>query len=119
MRRRGWKRGEWLVRDEESGFVEYGSNVRRDYYGVLKRKDECDPPHPQMFVKAKNDPYIQFPQASPEYVYDTSAYNLGDFVGLTTIPAPIGPATHLFNPMSIQSDPGVGDMTIGDSFQVR
>lgn len=120
MRRRGWKSGEWLVRDEESGFVEYGSNVRRDYYGVLTKKDQCDHVHPQNFVKAKNDPHIQFPQASPEYVYDTSAYNLGAFIGQTNIPAPVGPATHLFNPSAVQgADPGIGDMAISTTFVVR
>ncbi len=95
-KRRGWKRGEWLVRDEESGLLEYGSNVTRDYYGVLKRKDQQDYKHPQMFVMAKNDPYMQYPQSNPGYVYDTSAYNASAYVYGTDILTPIGPATHLF-----------------------
>ena len=119
--RRGWKRGEWLVRDEESGLVEYGSNVGRDYYGVLKRKDQMDSAHPQMFVKADLDPYIQYPQADPSYVYDTSAYNVSAFVYGTNIPTPIGPAAHLFGLGGVAgvSDPGIGDMTIGTDFTVR
>jgi hypothetical protein len=119
-RRRGWKRGDWLVRDEESGFTEYASNMRRDYYGVLKRKDQNDYAHPQDFIRAKNDPYINEPLNNPLLVYDTSAYNLGDFVGVTTVPSPVGPATHIYNPNYFsQSDPGLGDMEIGTSFQVR
>ena len=118
--RGGWKRGDWLVRDEESGFVEYGKNVRRDYYGVLKNKDQYEGPHPQLFVKARQDPYIQYPQADPSYVYDTSAYNVSAFVYGTNVPAPIGPATHLFNPAVVQAgDPGVGDMTIGTTFVIH
>src|SRR3990167_11003294 len=94
--RRGWKRGDWLVRDEESGLVEYASNVTRDYYGVLKRKDQADSQHPQDFVKAGLDPYIGTPQASPTYTYDTSAYNASAFVYGTNIPTAVGPASHLF-----------------------
>ena len=119
-RRSGWKRGEWLVRDEESGFVEYGSNVTRDYYGVLTRKDQADKQHPQDFVMARQDPYTQLPQASPAYTYDTSAYNVSAFVYGTTIPAPVGPATHLFNPAIVQAgNPGIGEMEVGLDFEVR
>jgi hypothetical protein len=115
-RRRGWKRGDWLVRDEESGFTEYASNMRRDYYGVLKRKEQADLAHPQDFIRAKNDPFIGEPQNPPQLVYDTSAYNLGDFVGVTIVPAPMGPATHIFNPNA--AEPGIGSMQIGSSFTV-
>lgn len=116
--RRGWKRGDWLVRDEESGFTVYASKVKRDYYGKLTTNP--DNAHPQDFIRAKGDPYIWSPQAPPELVYDTSAYNLGDFVGLTTVSAPIGPATHLFNPNAVNGDdPGIGSMTIGTNFIVR
>lgn len=120
-RRRGWKRGEWLVRDEESGFIEYGSNVTRDYYGVLKRKDQADGEHPQMFVKAQEDPYIQYPQANPSLVYDVSSYNVSAYVYGTNIPTPYGPAAHLFfqpatNPVD---DPSIPNMVIGTSFIIR
>lgn len=96
-RRRGWKRGEWLVRDEESGFVEYASNVTRDFYGVLKRKDQADRQHPQDFVVAGQDPYINTPLNNPEMTYDTSAFNVSAFVYGTNVSAPYGPASHLFS----------------------
>ncbi len=119
-KRRGWKSGEWLVRDEESGFVEYGSNVKRDYYGVLKRKDQADNMHPQQFVRPKEDPYMQFPQANPAYVYDTSAYNVSAFVYGTNIPTPVGMATHLFLQGVVNADdPGIGMMVVGSTFTVR
>ena len=116
--RRGWKRGDWLVRDEESGLVEYASNVRRDYYGVLKRKDQCDSQHPQDFVKAGLDPYINDPQASPAYTYDTSAYNVSAYVYGTNIPTPQGPAFHLFGIQGAVGAQGIGAMVIGTTFVV-
>jgi hypothetical protein len=116
--RRGWKRGDWLVRDEESGFTEYASEVRRDYYGVLTKNP--DYAHPQDFIRAKGDPYIYDPQNPPTYFYNTSAYNLGDFVGVTTVSAPIGPATHLFNPNAVNGeDAGIGSAVIGLTFRVH
>lgn len=125
MRRRGWKKGEWLVRDEESGFIEYGSKVRRDYYGVLKRKDQADYSHPQDFIRAKQDPFTQFPQNPPIMVYDTSAYNVSAFVYGTNIPTPLGPATHLFglgappaSQVTAAASPAIPDMSIGSDFQV-
>jgi len=117
-RRRGWKRGDWLVRDEESGLVEYASNVTRDYYGVLKRKDQADHQHPQDFVRAGQDPYINDPQASPAYTYDTSAYNVSAYVYGTTIPTPQGPAFHLFGITGAAGAQGIGPMVIGTTFVV-
>ena len=117
-RRRGWKRGDWLVRDEESGLVEYASNVTRDFYGVLKRKDQAARQHPQDFVKAGNDPYINDPQASPAYTYDTSAYNVSAFVYGTNIPTPRGPAFHLFGIVVPGVSVGVGSWSIGTTFTV-
>ena len=119
-RRRGWKRGEWLVRDEESDFVEYASEVAYDYWGTLKKKSELDPAHPQLFIRAKSDPSPVYPQNPPVRTFDTSAFNLGTFVGSTAVTAPVGPATHLFNPSAvIPGDPGIGDMQIGTTFIVR
>ena len=119
-RRRGWKRGEWLVKDEESDFVEYASEVAYDYWGTLKKKSQLDPAHPQLFIRAKSDPTPVYPQNPPVRTFDTSAYNLGDFVGSTAVTAPIGPATHIYNPGAVsEGNPGIGDMEIGVSFVVR
>lgn len=119
-RRRGWKRGDHLVKDEESGFTEYASKVAYDYYGVLKNKRQLDRMHPQDFVRAKKDPYAVYPQSPPLREYNVSAYNLGDFVGNTLVPSPFGPATHIYNPGSVPgADFGIGEMAIGTTFTVR
>jgi len=120
MRRRGWKRGDHLVKDEESGFTEYASKCAYDYYGVLKRKNQGDRMHPQDFIRAKKDPYSVYPESPPLRTFDVSAYVQGDNVGITSVPAPFGPATHLYNPGAIPgADFGIGEMTIGTTFTVR
>ena len=97
-RRSGWKRGDWLVKDEESGFTEYGSRVAYDYYGTLKLKKEGDRAHPQDFVRALDDPHSPYPQGRGRPQYDTCTGIQGFFVGTTSVSAPEGPATHLFRP---------------------
>ncbi len=120
MRRRGWKRGDWLVRDEESGFTEYASKCAYDDYGVLKLKKNRDRFHPQDYVRSKSDPFAVSPISEPVRQYDTTSYNQGDFVGATSIPAPFGPATHIYNPNVLTpSDPGIGAMEVGTTFVVR
>lgn len=120
-KRRGWKRGDWLVRDEGSGFIEYGSNVVRDYYGVLRRKDQADEQHPQDFVQAKQEDFVQYPQSDPSLTYNVSAYNVSAYVYGTTIPSPYGPAAHLFFQPTVNpvNDPAIPNMAIGDSFIIR
>lgn len=97
-RRSGWKRGDWLVKDEESGFTTYGSQVAYDYYGVLKLKAQGDKAHPQMFVKAKGDPYPVYPANQPLRNFNLTESVVGFDVGETTIDTPDGPALHLFRP---------------------
>lgn len=98
MRRRGWKRGDWKVLDEESGFVTYGSRVAYDYYGVLKLKSQGDKAHPQDFIRAKNDPTPVWPTNSPEIEYDLDNAVVGFTVGNTAVDTAYGPALHLFRP---------------------
>ncbi len=104
-RRRGWKSGDWLVKDEESGFTTYGSKVAYDYYGVLKLKKQCDKAHPQDFIKALEDPYPVYPTSQPLRTYDLTESVVGFTVGETTVPTPDGPALHIYRP-------GVGDAII-------
>lgn len=111
MRRRGWKRADWLVRDEESGFTEYASSLSRDYYGILKRTEQNDQRHPQDFVIALRDPYPVAPTNPPLREYDLISGIIGDFVGTTTVPVPFGPASHLLRA-------GIGFMRIEFDFVV-
>jgi len=104
MRRRGWKSGDWLVKDEESGFTEYASNCAYDYWGVLKRKDQGDRLHPQMFIKAKDDPHVVPFISEPLRSYTTDP-TVEFYIDNTTIEPTFGPATHL-------TYPGVGDAVV-------
>lgn len=105
-----WKKKDWLFIDEESGLQVYGSKVKRDYWG--RQTVDPDPPHPQDFVFAKNDP-IPVPHVNYEDVTQTNCFE--DFVftvGNSGVAANRGPATHLF-----EAD-GIGDMVIGCTFVV-
>lgn len=110
-RRSGWKRGDWLVKDEESGFTTYGSKVAYDYYGVLKLKEQADPAHPQDFIRAKEDPYPVYPVSEPFRDFNLTESVVGFDVGTTTIDTPDGPALHLFRP-------GIGDAILEYDFFV-
>jgi hypothetical protein len=110
-RRSGWKRGDHLVMDEESGFTRYASEVGYDYYGVLKDKRQLDRANPQDFVRAKEDPYPVSPIHPPLRHYDLCATKAGLEVGTTGIRRPTGPASHLY-------EPGIGDAEIGCDFYV-
>jgi len=110
-RRRGWKRGDWLVKDEESGFTTYGTRVEYDYYGVLKLREQADPAHPQDFIKAKEDPYPVYPVSQPLRSFSLDESVVGFDVGETTIDTPDGPALHIFRP-------GIGDAILEYDFFV-
>lgn len=97
-RRRGWKKGDWLVKDEESGFTIYGTKAAYDYYGVLKDKKQGDRLHPQDFVAAEGDPYPVYPTSEPLRDYDLDESVIGFDIGTTTVDTPDGPALHLFRP---------------------
>lgn len=111
-RRRGWKKGDWLVLDEESGFTTYGKSVGRDYWGVLKIKKQMDGAHPQMFVKAKSDPFPVDPLHPPLRDFKEACLsNQGFYVNNSNVLAPVGPATSLFRP-------AIPDAQIGCNFYV-
>lgn len=96
-RRRGWKKGDWLVQDEESGFTTYGKAVGRDYYGVLKVKKQMDSLHPQTFIKPKDDPYTVDPISPPMRSYESAVLSWqGPYVNNSTVPVLPSPADSLF-----------------------
>lgn len=97
-KRRGWKSGDWLVRDEESDFTEYGTEVGRDYYGVLKRLSQMDQAHPQEFVRAKDDPHAVYPINPPLRDYTTYDSVIGFTIANSGVSVPDGAALHLFRP---------------------
>lgn len=57
MRRpRGWKRGDWLLVDDESGFVIRHSDAAKRWDGALVARSQNEERNPQEFVKARRDP---------------------------------------------------------------
>lgn len=105
------KRGEHLVQDDDTGFVHYSSEMVRLWDGRIVHRREYETRQPQEFIKSLGDPYpvspIRVMEALPE-----ASLAPPIFVGVTNIPAPRGPAWHIY-------DFGIGKMEIGDTFQVR
>lgn len=103
--RRRHKVGDWLVTDDESGIVNYRSEMVRRWDGLMVRQDQYETRQPQEFVKAKTDPYAVSPIRPDEFtrsVSNTIQYRIGG-VGidgvrtLTNIKTPMtGAAAHLF-----------------------
>jgi hypothetical protein len=114
--RKGWKRGDWLIIDEESGVTKYASQVRRDWKGLYVSKQYADDEQPQDFIKPLDDPRPLPFYAMPDTNFDLNNF-LPVFIGLTsartpTITPTAGAAAHIY-------DPGIGDMEIGYDFFVR
>jgi hypothetical protein len=63
--RNRWRRGKWLVQDDESGFVHYSDQVVRRWDGLYVRKDQDEPIDPQWFITSENDP-APLPFVRPE-----------------------------------------------------
>lgn len=109
--RRGFRVGDYLMVDDESGLTHYASEMVKRWDGAMVHRSNNEPRHPQEFVKAYPDPEgltiirPDVPAEAPTNVIPT-------YVGATNIPAPTGPASHLF-------DPGIGDMIVGTDFVVR
>lgn len=108
---RGWRKGKYLVMDEESGLVRYNTQVMFDGYGKLTSKRYADRRHPQEFVKARQDPY-PVPFTRPENITAEYCAEPPLLVGNTTVFVLPGPG---FNPDA----EGVGEMEIGCNFTVR
>lgn len=112
--RNGFKKGDWLVIDEESGLTEYASKVVKDAYYKYVNKNYADPKHPSEFVRnSTNDPHPLPFTSLPDRDFEVTVL-LPDFVGNTTIPSPTnGAASHLY------ITPGIGQMAVGSTFIIR
>lgn len=109
--RSGWRKGSWLVVDDESGFTRYNDDVvEKDGYGKLIDRRYADPRQPQEFIKPKSDPY-PVPFVRTENVIFDTCPPVQVFIGNTNIRMVNGPATHLF-------EFGIGDAEIGCTFVV-
>lgn len=111
-RRTRFRIGRHLVRDDESGITYYDDQVVKRWDGQLVHKDKGNETrHPQEFVRAKSDPKA-LKRIRTDIPWPTPINTVPVLVGETNVPAPYGPAAHLF-------DPGIGDMEIGKDFIVR
>lgn len=96
MARNRWRKGDWLVIDEESGFTEYASNIQEDWRGALVNKRYADDEHPQDFIYSLDDPKVLPYTSLPDRNFDVTA-NYPQYVGLTNIPTnTFGAAYHLY-----------------------
>lgn len=96
--------GDYLAVDEESGLVHYASEMKRDWDGQLRHKDNLDGRHPQLDVRPKMDPRPLRdvrPKNWPSVCLYTEAFIRG-----TTVPTPKN---------SGQNFAGIGTMTIEGS----
>jgi hypothetical protein len=95
------KVGDYLMQDDESGFVHYASEMMEIWDGTFRHRNNFETRQPQEFVRAKNDPRalvdvrIEIPSSAAANVESA-------FVGETGVPTPTGPASHLFGGNGIE-----------------
>ena len=112
MIRNDWRQGDYLIKDEESGLVHYRSQMRKNWDGSWRHKDNVEPIQPQLFVKAKSDPKT-LKRIRPDSVYPAPENFIPLVVGQSTIITRTdGPAAHLFATGVLGGDFGIGDMII-------
>jgi hypothetical protein len=111
MTRNRWKKGDWLIIDQESGVTRYASEVIQDWKGLYVTERYADSEQPQDFVRALDDPK-PVPFASlPDTNFDVCNV-LPYYIGNTRVKNPTnGPADHLYRY-------GIGEAKIGCSFIV-
>ena len=105
------KVGDYLVQDDENGFVYYRSQVTRVWNGTYRRIDQYESRQPQEFVKARKDPKALTVVRPEDTLALPTTAELAE-IGESGVSTPTGPASHLFNP-------GIGEMRIGFSFIIR
>ena len=97
------KVGDYLMTDDESGLVHYASEMRKDWDGQMRHKDNLDGRHPQYDVKAKNDP-APLKDIRPEMQAHAGCNFASPFIGYTNIWNTTLPAW--------ASTAGIGDMEV-------
>lgn len=115
MARRSGRPGEWLATDDITGFTEYASTLRRDYWGnmtrvVLQRNlqeiaSPLDDPEPVPFFRG----------ASYEFTPKCIAEIAPTYVGNTNVPT--SQDNMAFQVLNL--NPAIPDMEIGCTFVVR
>lgn len=111
--RNRWMVGDYLMLDDESGLVHPRSQMVKLWDGTWRHKRNFETRQPQEFVQARNDPKALL-HIRPDDVAQQPSNVISATVGgsATTVPAPTGPASHLF-------DPAIGEMKVGFTYVVR
>lgn len=93
--RNGWRKGQFLIIDSESGMTRYSGQVKKDYTGemVTKRYTDCE--QPQDFIKPSDDPR-PIPFSNPGLQSFQVSASAALYVGNTSVLTKFGPASHLF-----------------------
>lgn len=115
MARRYGRKGDHLATDDYTGFTEYASNLKRDYWGNYARKPLKR--NLQEIALPLNDPQPVSLYRGPNYEPSNGciAEIAPKFVGNTDVPtSQSGLAFQIFN-----LDPAIPDMAVGCSFIVR
>ncbi len=98
--------GDFLLQDDESGFVHYASEMRKIWDGTFRRADQFETRQPQEFVRARNDPKA-LRHVRPEPIDAVPNNTVSGLIGGSTVPTPQSPSGHLFKA-------GIGGMIIED-----
>jgi len=93
--RNGWKKGQFLIIDSESGMTRYSGQVKKDYSGQMITKRYADHEQPQDFIRPSDDPK-PVPFSNPGLQDFTVSVSAPTFVGNTSVTAKPSPASHLF-----------------------
>ena len=110
-RRNRWKKGDWLVVDQESGITTYASKVKEDWQGLLVRDRYADMEQPQDFIRPADDPRPVPFESQPDRDFDACVV-IPYYVGRTNVrTSTFSPAYHLYTP-------GIGEAEIGCTFIV-
>jgi len=111
MIRNRHKIGDYLMTDDMTGSVHYASEMRTQWNGLIVHHSRYEERHPQEFVRAGKDPFaVRDTRPVPDLAAPVNAIPYS--VGVTNVPAPYGPAAHLY-------EPGIGEMKIGTTFRVK
>ena len=111
------KVGDYLMTDDESGFVHYASEMRRIWDGTYRRHNQFETRQPQEFVRARNDPKA-LRHVRPEDIATVPINTVSATVGSSSVITQQSPSGHLFKA-------GIGEMIIDDKtnpntvFEVR
>jgi hypothetical protein len=108
--RNRWRKGRWLVKDDESDEVLYSDQVVRRWDGMYVRRDQDEPIDPQWFITSKNDP-VAPPFVRPDEPAPRACRTI----------SPYGPGTQIlsrFPGYNLFVGASIGSMEIGCSFTV-